>query len=627
MDIKPSDENSDGRRHRTSYETTLKAIVPDGGWGWVVCISCLFGNMVVGGIMLSYGIILPSVKKHFDEEMFFVSLIGSLMIGITYGSAPIAAALTNRFGLRAVYMIGSALACVSLLVSSFSPNAYVLLLFFGVITGFSLGLVLMPASVACNYYFEKRRTLATGIAKAGMTIGGFVIPLLTDFMLETFDWRADFWVYATMAFTACVFGSFIKPLELVVATNQNNKNEVGENTINKEDADNVNKDPGGLHVISEDSNKFTISTNDRYSDNAASLKENILQPISTHSNISPQIQRRLSALQHQEYPIKSINSIPEGTIATEENVIERSRRRPTLEILEEYITHDEYGNLEFVFKPIKPEGSKLFLPPLARSDSFYDGSLANLFGPVSSHKKTSSALDVETGEIYSVVCMSAFSHRSTEKLFRVKLMELMDPTFWNDLLVFTFFLSRFFGNFSISILFMFLPSIFLQKGFSLEQGTIMLTTIGVSNSVSRVFMGIIMDHPRVYSTLLTGGGFFLQAIILCALPLVEDYKYLLVLGGVIGLTNSPYWVGFSITLGRMLPLEKVASTCGLMSLAQGLGSILGPLTAGLIYDATKSDSIIEYTVATGCVLSGVSCCISSYIHHNRKNNLSALRNV
>ena len=51
----------------------------------------------------------------------------------------------------------------------------------------------------------------------------------------------------------------------------------------------------------------------------------------------------------------------------------------------------------------------VFLPALARHDSFYDGSLANLFGPVSStNKNVSSALDALSGQIYSIVSMSVF---------------------------------------------------------------------------------------------------------------------------------------------------------------------------------------------------------------------------
>ena len=108
-------------------DTLVKAIVPDGGWGWIVCGSCFFGNMAVGGIMLTFGIILPTIRNFFDSGTFSVSLIGSTMIGLTYGIAPLAASLTNRLGIRGVYMIGSLVAFVSFFASAFSSNVYFIL--------------------------------------------------------------------------------------------------------------------------------------------------------------------------------------------------------------------------------------------------------------------------------------------------------------------------------------------------------------------------------------------------------------------------------------------------------------------------------------------------------------------
>ena len=57
---------NDTRKNEKNIEVTAK--VPDGGWGWVVCIACLFGNFTTGGICLSFGIILPSLKEYFSES-------------------------------------------------------------------------------------------------------------------------------------------------------------------------------------------------------------------------------------------------------------------------------------------------------------------------------------------------------------------------------------------------------------------------------------------------------------------------------------------------------------------------------------------------------------------------------
>ena len=53
----------------------------DGG-RWLVCIACLVGNLINGAISLSFGIILPSLKIHFDEGTGLISFVGSLLSGL-----------------------------------------------------------------------------------------------------------------------------------------------------------------------------------------------------------------------------------------------------------------------------------------------------------------------------------------------------------------------------------------------------------------------------------------------------------------------------------------------------------------------------------------------------------------
>ena len=62
----------------------------------------------------------------FQTGTFLASLVGSLITGFTYGTAPIAAALTNQIGIRGVYMVGSVVACIAFFLSAFSTNCYVL---------------------------------------------------------------------------------------------------------------------------------------------------------------------------------------------------------------------------------------------------------------------------------------------------------------------------------------------------------------------------------------------------------------------------------------------------------------------------------------------------------------------
>ena len=62
----------------------------------------------------------------------------------------------------------------------------------------------------------------------------------------------------------------------------------------------------------------------------------------------------------------------------------------------------------------------------------------------------------------------------------------------------------------------------------------------------------------------------------------------------------------------MFPIEKVASVCGLMSFAQGIGNIIGPPLVGFIYDQYNNHLIIFVIIAMGYFMSGISSV--SYTH-------------
>ena len=145
---------------------------------------------------------------------------------------------------------------------------------------------------------------------------------------------------------------------------------------------------------------------------------------------------------------------------------------------------------------------------------------------------------------------------------------------------------------------------------------------GITNTVARVIVGASMDHPRVNTFILTAAGLFLQAIIIFIFPFCEQFNILMVFSGIIGIGQAPFDIGMAILVGEMLPIEKVASACGILSFAQGIGSIIGPPIAGFIYDNSKEHTVIFFLIAIGYIISGVTCWLSGYMHTKRKiNNL------
>jgi predicted MFS family arabinose efflux permease len=57
--------------------------------------------------------------------------------------------------------------------------------------GIGFGLIYLPAVVCVGYYFETKRSLATGIAVCGSGFGTFAFAPLATMLLEHFDWKTS----------------------------------------------------------------------------------------------------------------------------------------------------------------------------------------------------------------------------------------------------------------------------------------------------------------------------------------------------------------------------------------------------------------------------------------------------
>ncbi|CRK86208.1 CLUMA_CG000154, isoform B [Clunio marinus] len=187
---------------------------PDGGYGWVIVIASFLCNMIVDGIAYTFGVFLDNIVKDFKENgPGKVALVGSLLSGMYLTAGPVVSALANRFGCRAVCIAGSILASVAFVLSTFSQSVEMLMITYGVCGGVGFGMIYLPAVVAVGYYFEKKRSLATGIAVCGSGFGTFIFAPLATYLLEKFEgWRGANLVLAGIILSCAMFGALMRPL-------------------------------------------------------------------------------------------------------------------------------------------------------------------------------------------------------------------------------------------------------------------------------------------------------------------------------------------------------------------------------------------------------------------------------
>lgn len=110
-------------------------VPPDGGWGWVVVIGSFACNMIVDGIIFSFGLFLPKISESLQVKPAQIALVGSLLSGFYLIVGPFASALANRFGFRTVAITGSVLGALAFVLSYFATSVEFLWISYGIIGG------------------------------------------------------------------------------------------------------------------------------------------------------------------------------------------------------------------------------------------------------------------------------------------------------------------------------------------------------------------------------------------------------------------------------------------------------------------------------------------------------------
>ncbi|MFI1759988.1 MFS transporter [Streptomyces sp. NPDC020571] len=108
-----------------------------------------------------------------------------------YGlTAPFAAALMDRFGIRRVVAVALLVIAVGSGLTVWMDSAWQLILCWGLLVGLGSGsMALAFAATVTNRWFTERRGLVTGVLTAASASGQLIFLPLLSWIVETYDWR------------------------------------------------------------------------------------------------------------------------------------------------------------------------------------------------------------------------------------------------------------------------------------------------------------------------------------------------------------------------------------------------------------------------------------------------------
>ena len=171
----------------------------------MVLVAFCVDFVAVGFFFYSYGVFFKAIAADFGGSRLGVAIgltVTSLVGAI---AAPYVGRALDKYPLRNVMGVGATFMALGFLGLSFVQNELQFYLVLGLFVGFGASSMgnLATSKLVANW-FDKRRGTALGIAAAGVSLSGVVMPYISAELIGNYGWRQAFLIYSGFTFLVVV---------------------------------------------------------------------------------------------------------------------------------------------------------------------------------------------------------------------------------------------------------------------------------------------------------------------------------------------------------------------------------------------------------------------------------------
>lgn len=159
-------------------------------WAWVVAAVSFVAILGAAGFRSIPGVMMNPLHHEFGWSHGTVGLAMSVNMMLYGLTAPFAAALMDRFGIRPVLTVSLLLIATGSAVSTLMTASWQLVLLWGVLVGIGTGSISMGfVATIASRWFEQRRGLVTGVLTAASATGQLVFLPIVAAVTTQYGWR------------------------------------------------------------------------------------------------------------------------------------------------------------------------------------------------------------------------------------------------------------------------------------------------------------------------------------------------------------------------------------------------------------------------------------------------------
>ena len=162
---------------------------------WVVVFAAFLGAFVSFGITYSFGVFLKPMAMEFHVSHAAMSVLFSVIAGLSFFLAPFTGDLADHYGPRPVVAAGAVLIGAGLILTARMHSFPLVMVTYGGGLGAAVACTYIPSIAAVGEWFKVHRDIALGIAISGIGCGTLVAAPVSAMLIERFGWRTSFEIF------------------------------------------------------------------------------------------------------------------------------------------------------------------------------------------------------------------------------------------------------------------------------------------------------------------------------------------------------------------------------------------------------------------------------------------------
>ncbi|KAL4220128.1 hypothetical protein ACF0H5_020539 [Mactra antiquata] len=425
-------------------------------------------------------------------------------------------------------------------------------------------MIYLPSIVCVTEYFEKKRALATGIAVSGAGIGTFIFSPVTSILVKKYSWQGTLLIQAGIVLNCLACGLVYRPIK-IAKPSETEKIDDDSSTNAQQNVKLLSKE---CTPLSDQQNMLDNSELDNKSSNCPELSA-----LYFHHDKSTSMNENYPKEDENESNLKII-------VSTDKEVTEMYKEA-------EYVSDGHHGDYKMAQEP--DVHAKLF----------------------------SEAENQENSKISELT-----KNRSMLQYIKDRILSLINVDIFTNAVFCMFLASTFFYSLGYYIPYVYLPDTAIEAGVDDFKAALLISTIGITNTIGRVIFGYISDMSCVNRLLLYSTALVICGVATCFGPFLLTFELLMIYSVVFGVFSGVTISLTSVLLTDIVGVHNLADAFGANNFFAGIASFLGPPLAGRIYDSTGHYKFSYISAGLAITLSGamlyiVPCIDKSFLQRRK----------